>query len=300
MAVRFDTSGQWYTRSVTGPTTWTACLWMYQVNVRGGPFGYGKPNAGGSTVFLSGGATLKCFDLGSNGSGFGNLPVSANSWYRIAVSVNGANCSWYHGGATGTLTVASVTNIQSPVGAGQSWFLGNDSFDGGWLDGRLAAVKIWSAELSPAEIDNELGQYLPRRTANLVQWHPLLVAETVDYSGNGNTLSGGAGATTEDGPPIPWGSAVPLIFLPTSAQPVVLDQAVESDTAGTITPVVVIDQATESTSAGLIAPVQIVAVGQAAESNTAGTMTPPSTGAWPPKAGAVTVTGVATSTVTVT
>lgn len=222
MAVRFDAAGEYYTRAVTGPSAWSACMWIYMSVDRGsqGPFALGAAEAAGSSVFLSGGTTLKCFDLGSNTGGFGSLAVSVGTWYRVALTVNGVNCSYYYGGASGALTVASVTDITNNTGS-VSWFLGQSSFASEWWNGRLAAVKIWNAELTQSAIESELAQYLPVRTANLIQRHPFEVAETTDYSGNGNTLTGGPGASTEDGPPIPQevGTAfrAPIVVAPLSA-----------------------------------------------------------------------------------
>jgi hypothetical protein len=182
-----------------------------------GPFGFGGTEASGKTVFLSGGTTLHCFDLDSNGGGFGSLSVSVGTWYRTAITVSGTNCSWYHGTTSGALTVASVANISSPTGGSQTWSIGTPSFSSEWWNGRLAALKIFDAQLTQAEVENELARYVPFRTANLVQWHPFVTAETVDYSGAGNTLSGGTGTTTESGPPVPWGPPRPQLILPASS-----------------------------------------------------------------------------------
>jgi len=42
------------------------------------------------------------------------------------------------------------------------------------------------------------------RTSNLRAWYPFEVAENVDHSGNGETLSGGSSPSTEPGPGIPF------------------------------------------------------------------------------------------------
>lgn len=219
MAVRFDTSGEKYTRSLTIPSAWTVCFWFLMSVDRGGnqgPFALGGTAADGATVFLDGGTTLKCFDLGSNGGGFGSLSVTVGTWYRTALTVSGTNCSWYYGIAGSALTVSSVANIQNASGT-QTMHIGDPSFSGDWWNGRVAAVKFWDAQLSQADLEAELGQYVPRRTSNLLQWHPLLSAGTVDYSGIGNALSGGSGATTEDGPPVPWGPLRTKLILPATA-----------------------------------------------------------------------------------
>jgi hypothetical protein len=201
MAVRFSADGEHYTRAVTGISIWSACFWYYSVSATGGPFAYGGTNAGGSTVFLTGGSTLKLFDLGSNGGGFGSMPITNGVWYRIAIMVNGTNCTWYHGTDSGALTSASVTNLTSPTAGSQQWSIGYDSFDADTIDGRMANLKIWTGVArTEAEFVTELATTAAVNTTGLVQRHPFDVAEATDYSGNNNTLSGGVGTTTEDSP----------------------------------------------------------------------------------------------------
>jgi Concanavalin A-like lectin/glucanases superfamily len=164
------------------------------------------------------GTSVGIFDLANySGAGVGETSMTVGAWYRLAMVVNGASATFYiANGPTGSLTATSVTDLTPPTPGAMSLgnYVGGGSF---FLDGRLAAVKMWSAELAAAEVEAELAQYQPRRTANLLRWHPFLTVETTDYSGNGNTLSGGSGATTEDGPPIPWGPSAPRLILPAAA-----------------------------------------------------------------------------------
>ena len=78
-----------------------------------------------------------------------------------------------------------------------------------WLNGRVAAVKVWDSVLSAAQVAAELKSYEPVVTDDLLRVHKLQVPEPTDYSGNGNTLTGGTGASTEDNPPISEAPAVP-------------------------------------------------------------------------------------------
>jgi hypothetical protein len=48
----------------------------------------------------------------------------------------------------------------------------------------------------------------------MIRWHPFINAETTDYSGLGRTLTGGAGATTETGPPISWRPGARILTVP--------------------------------------------------------------------------------------
>lgn len=108
------------------------------------------------------------------------------------------------GSGTGELVLTSDSDTLGTVTGLTQLRIGESVFGAEWWRGRVANFKVWNAALTQAEIENELAQYVPHRTANLLRWHPFLIAETTDYSGADRTLTGGTGATTEDGPPIPW------------------------------------------------------------------------------------------------
>src|SRR5690606_11748899 len=82
--------------------------------------------------------------------------------------------------------------------------IGQSPWGGEWLNGRMAAVKIWTAALSANEIQAERDYTSPLRTSDLRAWYPFEVAETTDHSGNGETLSGGSSPSTEPGPGSPF------------------------------------------------------------------------------------------------
>ena len=223
MAVRFSASGQHYTDTVGLPGTvytFTAWVWATAVGSRYRVVYWFRQTAGDhfSGIGIRDNPTdLQLMDDTTYWfSGAGPLSASGGTWYQIAGVVNGANATFYRSAAGSALTSASVTDFTPPT-PNQLW-LGADAF-GGWWDGRIASVKIWNVALTAAEVERELTQYVPKRTANLLRWHPFVNADPTDYSGNGYTLSGGTGATTEDGPPIPWGSAIPLVLLPSSSGP---------------------------------------------------------------------------------
>lgn len=135
--------------------------------------------------------------------------VDADTWYRVALVINGTNATLYQGTAEEPLTVYTNTaEFELPTGAmtlylGSSAALGSD----GWPDGRIAAVKMWDEALSiPSEVDFELRCYLPIRTDNIDRWYPLVDSDDLmDYSGHGYALTG-SGMSTGGGPPIQWHS----------------------------------------------------------------------------------------------
>lgn len=146
---------------------------------------------------------LQAIDGGSHSFlGVGPLAASANTWYRVALVVSGANATFYRSAAGSALGSGSVTDF-SPPASPSTWYIGDNPYDE-HLNGRMAAIKVWSVALTQAEVESELAQYAPKRTTNLLRFHPFIKTETVDYSGQGNALSGGTGTTTDDGPPIPW------------------------------------------------------------------------------------------------
>lgn len=141
--------------------------------------------------------------------------ATVGTWYYVGFSVNGSSATAVMQAAnasTPTVTTwldsSSSTNIVNLR-------IGDAVFDGQYLNGCVAAFKFWSGvTLSQAELEAEAWTYLPRRATGLRGWYPFLRAETTDYSGLSQTLSGGTGTTTEDGPPVPWRSRRIAVFVP--------------------------------------------------------------------------------------
>jgi len=222
MAVRFDAATDAYTSSVVPSGAFTCTCWVQLVS----DLNYYSPvwgvfNGTGVYRYLgtnSDGTTLTFFGQGGSGSNVTGPNMVVGTWYRVGLVVNGTNVTMYHGTAAGTLTTATGTAGTAAV---NEFRIGGSTFTDEVLNGRVAAMKLWQAVLTPDEIAAELAQYQPLRTANLLRYHPFLNAETVDYSGNGNNLTVGSTATvTEDGPPIPWGPARPrMIWIPGVVDP---------------------------------------------------------------------------------
>src|SRR5690606_3171162 len=115
---------------------------------------------------------------------------------------NGDTATVYR--STGTGTISSTNHSVSNALNAATLRIGQSPWGGEWLNGRMAAVKIWTAALSANEIQAERDYTSPLQTANLRAWYPFEVAETTDHSGNGETLSGGSSPSTEPGPGIPF------------------------------------------------------------------------------------------------
>lgn len=154
--------------------------------------------------------------------------MSVSTWYRLAVVSSSTTAStFYHGSAT--LTSAFTTGSLSGLTGSnvyrsdsQRINFGSTATGGGW-NGRGAAIKVWDAALTQAEITNEFYRYRPIRVPNLIRWYPAIHWATsrnlqndgyiyaLDHAGQ--SPLGGLGQpdttglvtpTFEDGPPIPW------------------------------------------------------------------------------------------------
>jgi hypothetical protein len=279
VAVRFDASTEQYTATNGLPgNTYTLTAWVWP-NAVGGRYQMLYWLTAAGDVFTGIGirdspTELQLIDGGSyTFNGVGPLTVSAQTWYRVAAVVSGATVTFYRSAAGAALGSASVGDFTTPASP-TTWHLGDDPYDD-WLDGRVAALKVWNAALTAAEVEAELAQYMPRRTANLIRWHPFLRAETVDYSGSGNALSGGTGTTTEDGPPIPWAAASPIVVRPASTQTtsgtlVGILPSLSAATSGTVT--------ADGTLAAALPPLSAAATGEVSVGGTIDLTLPPLTG----------------------
>lgn len=214
MAVRFSAETDGY-KAITGlpagATPWTIACWVYvsvDRNTVSGPWAVANTtteNAATASSVLATDATgtdvltYRDFNVGITGSA-PNLPVGA--WYKTAVTKNGSAVTYYWGTDSGSLTATPTASAAAITPA--ALYIGRSVWSGEWWNGRVAAFKMWDAELPAGQVAVELAQYAPARTANLLRYHPFHAAETPDYSGNGNNLTaGGTTPTTEAGPPIP-------------------------------------------------------------------------------------------------
>ena len=230
MAVRFTSSGNEYIRtfspSLGSVTQFTVCCWARIAVDTNNYSCVWSLDAGGTSDYYilettNDGTTMVVFSDAAGVDPLVTRAFTVGTWYFIGVSVNGTSGTML----TRSLSDSSFTVGTWDAGAGASGStsisrlrIGNSPFTSGEpLNGNVAAFKAWTgASLTQAEMENEAWTTVPNRTANLLAWYPFSRAEAVDYSGNGNTLSGGSGATTEDGPGIPWGRVAPVIVLPTS------------------------------------------------------------------------------------
>lgn len=218
MAVRFSADAQDYTRTVSLGTVsqFSVICWVKistDRNTNSTVWTIDNGNADYYAVATNSDGTTMKFFTESNASGNAQN-FTVGTWYCVATSINGVNGSMW----TRAITDTSWTSITWSNGTanttGTTFRIGEHPGTGLWLNGAVAAMKVWNGvTLTLADFEAEAWQYRPKRVSNLVAWFPFFEAGTADYSGNGWTLSGGSGTSTEDGPPIPISSADHSVFL---------------------------------------------------------------------------------------
>lgn len=134
---------------------------------------------------------MQAYDAASVNQEAGTL--SWRVWYKFAIVCNGTTWTIYHADEGSTL--ASVTVTRTALSSPNQLYLGDEG-TGVYAFGRFANFKIYTAALTQTEIETELGQYPPARTANLVRYHPFHVSQLTDYSGNGADLTAGTTPAT--------------------------------------------------------------------------------------------------------
>lgn len=221
MAVRFDAVSESYTRTVSlgEQTTFTfamwarlranrsvsTTLWSFDDNADGTMFGFRTTTDG---------ASLRVFDDIDGGAVASGPVMSANVWYYLSAvfDYNSIAGNLFYRTASAAALTQVFWTVNSPRTITRL-LIGDGRYVNEWFNGNIAGFKFWTATLSPTELLNESRQIKPRRTADLRAFYPFTRAETTDYSGNGQTLTGGATATTEDGPPVSWYGAGPRITI---------------------------------------------------------------------------------------
>jgi Concanavalin A-like lectin/glucanases superfamily len=209
-AVRFDATGMGYDRSASGlesSALWTICGWvkiMVDRNDYSQFFGFDSSTDYNFLWAPSDGTSLK---KESGSSGF--IMVSGavvGDWYflcQVHVSDTDGALYWAHAGDSSLSVQTPQASFGGAILSGSSLRIARDRF-GTWLNGSIAAVKIWSTSLTSTEVTAEWSKYSPVKTSNL--WANYKFdngPQTTDDSGNGRTLTvTGTPVTDTSGPPI--------------------------------------------------------------------------------------------------
>lgn len=162
----------------------------------------------------SGSSTVATWAAGSDGlsgpsyfTGSGTVSNSTNmavgAWRKIAISCSGTTGKSYICTVGGVTEVASGTvGVGTPDGLTLGGRAPADSSEP--FNGRLAYVRVWTAELTQSEIEAEWASTTPVRTSGLwANWPLTDSTDLTDHSGNGRNLSAGSTAvSTEADPPL--------------------------------------------------------------------------------------------------
>lgn len=206
MARRFDASADALSRTTTIPGLGCTLMgWFYASadrNAGANCLAWGAASGSSYAQFAfdhTGAATdLFIWDGNSTHTSTGSGPLT--TWMHLALvipSSYGGACLGYKDGSL----LITASDIPNAVTASKI-YVGNDN-DAEFLNGRAAAIKIYSAILTATEIAHEMRYSTPQRIANLNTWSPLLNDDS-EQSGVGGAWTVGGTLATEDGPPILW------------------------------------------------------------------------------------------------
>lgn len=224
MAVRLDADADGFSRTtgLPGITSFTMMGWFQPIvdeNDETPLLFYGDSSPYPAHFYSMGmGSDGVTLSLWNGTADAGSVVLTMGTWYHIAFTVAGTGANQALGYVNGVL---EMTNNGSASVTNERIAIGDNNETSEFLNGNVAAVKIWAAVLSAAEIANEMRQYLPVRTANLNTFSPMLTTadDEIDYSGNGNTWTVGGTLATVDGPPIPWKAGRRHVLIPAAAAP---------------------------------------------------------------------------------
>lgn len=229
MAVRFDNTNEFYTRNqaLGVVTTWSVTCWVKMAVDRGNTATVVwqiDASAGSNRLRINAWNGHDLTFQTDSGGWFANVghTLVVGEWTFIGfsgtsnpgearVAVRTAGNTTYVGGTSAQANVTFNANILR-IGCGSS--------TSEFINGSMAAVKVWDVAMSETELQQESWTYLPQRTANLRAFYPFLKPDLNDASGNGQTLSGGSNTALDDGPPISWSTGRHRVVLPAAASPV--------------------------------------------------------------------------------
>lgn len=159
-------------------------------------------------IARSGSSNFLTIYLQDNGGAFseytGATNLVAGTWYHLGVIRSASNARAVY--LNGVLQVSGTVSLSGRTAPTRMEFGAFTSGNTDPFNGRVAAVKLWAAALTAAEIDAERFTVRPVRWDNLHLFTPLFGSTTLeDWSGAGRAWTAAGTLTTEDGPPVSWG-----------------------------------------------------------------------------------------------
>lgn len=186
--------------------TVTAWAWVSANTATNATFGRLHASSGGATIVTwgTGADGLSGPNYFTAGGSVGNSTnMAVGAWRKVAISCSGTTGKSYVATIGGSTEVDSGTvGVGTPDGLTLGGRAPADSSE--WFNGRLAHVRVWSVELTQAEIEAEWAAAVPQHAAGLFAWWPLTDStDLTDHSGNHHDLTAGSTAvSTEADPPL--------------------------------------------------------------------------------------------------
>lgn len=155
---------------------------------------------GGTDYYYIGTHSSGVLELYNRSAGFNGSALSTGVWYHLCMTVSGTGAGGFLGYLNGALDITgdarSITGTEIRFGT---------DFDAEASDSVCMYGKAWDAVLTLAEIQADMRQALPVRTANIKIFRPFFsTSDLGDYSGVGGSGASSGTLTNSDGPPIPW------------------------------------------------------------------------------------------------
>jgi hypothetical protein len=212
-AVRFSAGTMKYSRSATGlGASFTITFWAKIVVDRNALSCFvSQDNAGGNYYMistLSDGTTLRR-DATGGASVSSAVSMAVDVWFFVGcVNDTGAGQDIFGwkiaGGSWATAVTGSGVTVTGPADANTLYFGGDGFGTTDFLNGSIAAVKVWNVALTDAELQAEAATYAPVKTSGLWANYTFNAGpQTTDDSGNGRTLTQtGTPVLDSSGPPI--------------------------------------------------------------------------------------------------
>ena len=142
---------------------------------------------------------------------YGSITLTTQTWHHIAVTRNGTAIKSFIDG------VKDIDTTKTGMNALTDRYIGRSNHVN--FDGRMAAFKNWDAELTTAEILQELYFFVPIKS-DPTMWTPFVADESDFRNYSGSVVSdwsesGSLGSGS--GPPITWRKGASKIFVPAAA-----------------------------------------------------------------------------------
>lgn len=244
MAVRFDSGTDRLVRTANLPPTtgFTICGWFRRVSHSGiyaSFMGFGDVSSSPNRSYEFAWGSDGVLEINTYPSGAATdfaTTYGNGEWFFAAMSGSSSTSTLkVYAGDFSKVPLEEVTATWTANVFAAVWIGDNGYGESG--DFRAAAIKIWDAQLTAAELENERFSLLPKRLSNLNVWSPLFYGATervLDYSGNGRNFTTGGTLADEEAPPISWHSGQHKRIFFFSAPPVTATSAGEYIDAGWI------------------------------------------------------------------